>query len=155
MTTRRSGDEPGRPRTAIGQPLLPECMLSRLAAVAGDLRTVETMYRLRRLGSTSDPGGLWLDYEWGPAFDNTEWRPCVDHFMTEVAALGHDVVAVIPRPPFRAAEDFVEIEYLIDGKTLTFSSDHLLSLIELRIDDESDLRGVWNEVGARIGWTDG
>jgi hypothetical protein len=113
------------------------------------------MYRLHRLGSLHDPDALWLDYEWGPTFDNTEWRPCVDHFMTEVGLLGHDVVAVVPRPAFRQGEDFVEIEYLLDGSPVRFSSDHLLSLIEIHGDGRRVLREIWNQVGAKVGWIEG
>ena len=71
------------------------------------------MYRLHHLGSLSDPDYLWLEYEWD-GFDNTEWRPCVEHFMKAVEARGHEVVA-IPPPPFERGEDFVPIEYLLDG----------------------------------------
>jgi len=110
------------------------------------------MYKLYRLGSLSDPDALRLDYEWGPTFENKEWRPCVDHFMAEVAALEHDVVAVVPRPAFQQGEDFVKIEYLLDGRIVTFSSDHLLGLIEIEGQGKSVLRGLWNQVGTKVGW---
>ena len=83
------------------------------------------MYRLHRLGSLTDPDALWLDHEWGESFDNTEWRPCVEHFLREVAARGHEVAA-LASPAFRRGEDFAEISYLVDGTRTTFSSDLLL-----------------------------
>ena len=52
------------------------------------------MYRLYRLGSLTNPDALWLDYEWDESFDNTEWRPCVEHFLGEVVAQGHVVLRV-------------------------------------------------------------
>jgi hypothetical protein len=111
------------------------------------------MYRLYRLGSTSDPDELWLHYEWRSSFDNTEWRPCVEHFLNEVAVRGHQVVA-IPSVPFEPGEDFVEIGYLLDGTRVNFSSDLLLSLITITMEDQSILRSVWNDIGDTIGWRD-
>ena len=65
------------------------------------------MYRLHHLGSLSDPDNLWLDYEWDD-FDNTEWRPCVGHFMKAVEARGHEVVA-IPPPPFNSEKTLSQL----------------------------------------------
>ena len=79
------------------------------------------MYKLHRLGSLRDPDALWLDYESGDSFDNTEWRPCVDHFLKELTAQGHEVVA-LPSPVFERGEDFVELAYLLDWTRTTFSS---------------------------------
>ena len=111
------------------------------------------MYKLYPLGfSESDPNKLWLDYEWGPSFDNSEWRPCVAHFMTEVAARGYEAVA-LSRPLFRQGEDFVEISYLLDGTRTTFFSDHLLGLIEIKTDDPRVLRDVWDDIDSTVGWT--
>jgi len=109
------------------------------------------MYKLYRLGSLNDPDDLWLHYEWDDSFDNTEWRPCVERFLKEVAARGHDVVA-IPSPAFERGEDFVKIAYLVDGVRTTFSSDLLLSLIEITSEDPHVLRDVWNSVGSQVGW---
>ena len=106
-----------------------------------------------RLGSPNDPDALWLDYEWDKSFDNTEWRPCVEQFLKEVAVRGHEVVAV-PSPAFKVGEDFVEIEYLLDGTRTIFSSDLLLSLIIIATDDQSVLRSIWNDIGQRVGWMD-
>lgn len=108
------------------------------------------MYKLHHLGSFSDPDYLWLDYEWDD-FDNTEWRPCVEHFMKAVEARGHEVVAITP-PPFERGEDFVPIMYLLDGVRTTFTSDHLLSLIEITTEDSQVLREVWNSIGDDVGW---
>lgn len=108
------------------------------------------MYRLHHLGSLSDPNYLWLDYEWD-GFDNTEWRPCVEHFVKAIEVRGHEVVA-IPPPPFERGEDFVPIEYLLDGVRTTFTSDHLLSLIEITTEDPHVLREVWNSIGDDVGW---
>ena len=112
------------------------------------------MYRLYRLGSLTDPDALWLDYEWGESFDNTEWRPCVEHFLKEVEVRGHEVVA-LPSPPFQRGEDFVEISYLVDGTRTSFSSDLLLSLIIIVSDDPRVLRSVWNDIGSNVGWITG
>ena len=109
------------------------------------------MYKLYRLGSLNHPDDLWLDYEWDDSFDNTEWRPCVEHFLKEVAARGHQVVA-IPSPAFKRGEDFVKIAYLLDGVRTTFSSDLLLSLIEITSEDAHVLRDVWNSIGNEVGW---
>lgn len=109
------------------------------------------MYRLYRLGSLSNPDYLWLDYEWDDSFDNTEWRPCVEHFMQAVAARGHEVVA-IPPPPFERGEDFIEVVYLLDGVRTTFTSDLLLSLIEITTEDPHVLREVWDSIGDELGW---
>lgn len=112
------------------------------------------MYRLHRLGSLTDPDALWLDYEWAGSFENTEWRPCVEHFLAEVRAQGHEVVA-LPSPTFTPGEDFVEIAYLVDGVRTVFSSDLLLSLIVIQSDDHRALRSVWNEIGSKVGWISG
>ena len=101
------------------------------------------MYRLHRLGSLTDPDALWLDYEWEDSFENTEWRPCVEHFLAEVMAQGHEVVA-LPSPAFSTGEDCLEIAYLVDGVRTVFSSDLLLSLIVIQSDDHRVLRSVWN-----------
>ena len=108
-------------------------------------------YSLYRLASLSDPDELWLSYEWGSSFDNTEWRPCVEHFLGEVASRGHEVVA-LPSPAFVKGEDFVEIAYLLDGVRTTFSSDLLLSLIVITSQDQRVLREVWDDIGNRVGW---
>ena len=108
------------------------------------------MYRLHHLGSLRDPDYLWLDYEWND-FDNTEWRPCVEHFMKAVEARGHEIVA-IPPPPFERGEDFVPIVYLLDRVRTTFTSDHLLSLIEITTEEPHVLREVWNSIGDDVGW---
>lgn len=112
------------------------------------------MYRLYRLGSLTDPDALRLDYEWGESFDNTEWRRCVKHFLGEVVAQGHTVFA-LPSPEFVLGEDFVKIDYLVDGTKTTFSSDLLLSLIVVESDDPRILRSVWNNIGNKIGWAAG
>ena len=112
------------------------------------------MYRLYRIGSLVDPDALWLDYDWADSFDNTEWRPCVEHFLREVEARGHEVVA-LPSPDFKRGEDFVEIAYLVGGARTTFSSDLLLSLIVIGSDDRRALRIVWNDIGDKVGWIDG
>ena len=112
------------------------------------------MYRLYRLGSLTDPEALWLDYEWDESFDNSEWRPCVDHFLSEVVALRHEVFA-LPSPEFVRGEDFVKIDYLVDGTKTTFSSDLLLSLIVVESNDPRVLRSVWNNIGKKIGWVAG
>ena len=109
------------------------------------------MYTLYRLGSISyDPDALWLSYEWD-SFDNYEWRPCVKHFLNEVAKHGHEVTFV-SSPPFAPGEDFVEIVYLIDGKRAAFMSDHLLSLITISSEDSRVLRSVWGAIGNKMGW---
>ena len=112
------------------------------------------MYRLHRLESLTDPDALLLNYEWGDSLDNTEWRPCVEHFLGEVVARGHEVVA-LPSAEFVRGEDFVKMAYLIDGKKTTFSSDLLLSLIVIEADDLQALRSVWNDIGSKIGWVAG
>jgi hypothetical protein len=107
-------------------------------------------YSLFRLGSLIDPDELLLSYECG-SFDNTEWRPCVEHFLSELASQGHEVVA-LPSPAFEKGEDFVEISYLLDGVKTTFSSDFLLSLIVITSEDQRVLRRVWDDIGGRVGW---
>lgn len=109
------------------------------------------MYRLHRLGSLSNPDHFWLDYEWDDSFENTEWRPCVEHFVQAIAARGHEVVA-IPPPPFERGEDFIEVVYLLDGVRTTFTSDLLLSLIEIKTEDPRVLRDVWGSIGDEVGW---
>jgi hypothetical protein len=110
------------------------------------------MYMLYRLGSIShDPDALWLSYEWNDSFENREWRPCVEHFLGEVAKLGHKVVP-FSLPPFTPSEDFVEIVYLIDGIRATFTSDLLLSLITITSEDPRVLRDVWETIGNKVGW---
>jgi len=111
------------------------------------------MYRLYHPKTLTDPDARWLDYEWSDSFDNTEWRACVEHFVNEVAAQGHEVVA-LPLPVFVCGEDDVEIAYLVDGKRITFSSDLLLSLIVIKPDDPDLLRSVWNNIGNKVGWVD-
>jgi hypothetical protein len=57
------------------------------------------MYKLFPLRSLHDPEALWLSYDGDESFDNTEWRPCVEHFLKAVAARGHAVVP-LPSPAF-------------------------------------------------------
>ena len=109
------------------------------------------MYRLYHLGTLSDPDALWLDYDWRDSFDNTEWRACVEHFVNQVAAQGHEVVA-LPSPAFMRGEDFVAVAYLVDGKRVIFSPDHLLSLIVIERDDPDLIRSVWSHIGNKVGW---
>jgi hypothetical protein len=75
----------------------------------------------------------------------------VDHFMQAVAARGHEVVS-IPPPPFKRGEDFVELAYLLDGVRTNFTSDRLLSLIEITAEDPHVLREVWGSPGDEVGW---
>lgn len=110
-------------------------------------------YRLYRLETLRDPDELLLDYEWSYSLDNTEWRPCVEHFLSEVASQGHNVVA-LPSPAFECGEDFVKIAYLVDGRRVTFSSDILLSLIVIKSEDSYLIRDVWNHIGNKVGWFD-
>lgn len=112
------------------------------------------MYRLYRLETPTGSDALWLDYEWGDSFGNTEWRPCVECFLNEVIAQGHTVVA-LPSPEFKHGEDFVEIAYLVDGKRVAFSSDLLLSLITIEAEDRNVIRRVWPSIGNRVGWVGG
>jgi hypothetical protein len=49
-------------------------------------------------------------------------------------------------------EDFVEIEFLVAGVRTSFASDHLLSLITIASEDLRVLRGVWNDIGNKVGW---
>lgn len=107
-------------------------------------------YRLYPLDAAHDPDRLMLNYAWA-SFDNTAWRPCVDHFMSAVEARGHEVVA-IPPPPFQRGEDFVSIGYLLDGVPATFACDLLLSSIEITTEDPRVLRAVWQSVGDEVGW---
>jgi hypothetical protein len=109
------------------------------------------MYKLFPLGSSHDPEALWLSYDWDESFANTEWRPCVEHFLKAVAARGHEV-APLPSPAFERGEDFVEIAYLLDGVRTSFSSDLLLSLIVITSDDPRVLREVWDGIGDQVGW---
>ena len=110
------------------------------------------MYTLYPLGSIDDdPGALWLSYEWGESFENHEWRSCVEHFLAEVAKLGHEVVP-LPSPPFTPCEDFVEVAYLVGGVRTMFTSDHLLSLITIQSEDPSALRSTWETIGNKVGW---
>ena len=110
------------------------------------------MYTLYPLGSIShDCDALWLSYEWTDSFENREWRPCVDHFLSEVAKLGYEVVS-LPSPTFTLREDCVEIAYLINGVRETFTSDLLLSLITIQSEDSSVLRSGWEAIGNKIGW---
>lgn len=112
------------------------------------------MYRLYRLKTPTDSSTLWLDYQWKDTFQNTEWRPCVEHFLNEVTALGHTVVA-LPAPDFRCGEDYVEIAYLVDGNKTAFSSDLLLSLIVIEPDDPQLIRRIWADIGKKVGWVGG
>ncbi len=110
------------------------------------------MYRLYPLGSISqDRNALWLFYEWNDSFENREWRPCVNHFLSEVTKLGYEVVS-LPSPPFTPCEDFIEIAYLVAGIRTTFTSDHLLSLITIDSQDPQVFLSIWSELGDRIGW---
>ncbi len=109
------------------------------------------MYALYPLGSIShDPDALWLSYEW-ESLDNLEWRPCVEHFLNEVAKLGHKIIPV-SLPPFTLGEDCVEIVYVIDGSRTTFMSDHLLSLITVTAEDSRVLCDAWETIGNKMGW---
>jgi hypothetical protein len=109
------------------------------------------MYKLYPLGSIAhETDALWLLYEW-KTFDNHEWRPCVLHFLNEVASLGHEVT-LISSPPFTLGEDFIEILYLIDGNRTVFTSDHLLSLITITTEKPLVLHSVWKTIGDKIGW---
>lgn len=112
------------------------------------------IYRLYPLGGSKDPDALWLNYEWSDSFSNSEWRPCVKHFLKEVVAQGHEVVA-LPSPEFVHGEDCVEIAYLVDGKRTVFSSDHLLSLIVIEEENPHVIRSVWKNIGNKIGWVSG
>ena len=111
----------------------------------------QEMYRLYRLGSLSCPDALWLDYEWDESFDNTEWRPYVEHFLREVVARAYEVVP-LSSPTFERGEDFVEIAYLLDGVRAIFSSDLLLSLIVITSEDPHVLREVRDSIGNEVGW---
>lgn len=109
------------------------------------------MYALHRLGSIAhNPDAFWLSYEWD-SFENFEWRPCVTHFLHEIAQLGHEVISV-SSPPFTPGEDFIEIVYLIDGVRTMFMSDHWLSLIIITTEDLRVLRHVWEPIGNKMGW---
>jgi hypothetical protein len=110
------------------------------------------MYTLHPFGSiTHDPGALWLTYEWHDSFENREWRQCVEHFLSEVAKLGYEVIP-LPSPPFTLGEDFIEIAFLVGGIRTTFTSDLLLSLITIRPEDSGILRSTWEAIGNKIGW---
>jgi hypothetical protein len=110
------------------------------------------MFTLYPLGSVGhDPDALWLSYDWNDSFDNREWRPCVEQFLGEVARLGYEVLP-LHLPSFTPTEDFVEISYLVGGVRTSFMSDHLLSLITIQTEDSRVLRGVWEELGNKIGW---
>lgn len=110
------------------------------------------MYTLYPFGSIErDPCALCLSYEWHDSFENREWRPCVEHFLCEVAALGCEVVP-LPSPPFTPYEDCIEIVYLVGGIRTTFTSDLLLSLITIHPDDPGVLRSRWETVGNNVGW---
>lgn len=110
------------------------------------------MYSLYPLGSIKhDPNALWLSYEWGDSCDNREWRPCVEHFLDEVAKLGYSVIA-LPSPTFTPGEDFVEIAYSVGGLRTAFVSDQLLSLITIHPEDPAVLRNAWKTIGDRVGW---
>lgn len=109
------------------------------------------MYTLYRLESNSyEPDALLLSYDWS-SFENREWRLCVKRFLEQVAMCGHEVIEV-PSTPFVPGEDFVEIEFLVAGARTTFASDHLLSLITIASEDLRVLRGVWNDIGNKVGW---
>jgi hypothetical protein len=107
-----------------------------------------TLYPIKPI--SHDPDEFLLSYEWG-SFDNREWRPCVEHFLAEIAKHGHEAI-LVSSPPFNLGEDFVEIVYLIDGSRTTFTSDHLLSLIIITPEDPRVLRTVWESVGNKVGW---
>jgi hypothetical protein len=108
------------------------------------------MYTLYPLGSIAhDPEALWLSYDWNDSFENREWRPCVEHFLSEVARLGHEVVP-LPSPPFTPGEDFTEIAYLVAGIRTTFISDHLLSLITIHSEDSRILRAAWETIATNL-----
>ena len=78
------------------------------------------MYTLYPSGSIAhDPAALWLSYEWHDSFENREWRPCVEHFLSEVAKLGCEIVP-LQSPPFTLHEDCIEIAYLVAGVRTTF-----------------------------------
>jgi hypothetical protein len=110
------------------------------------------MYTLYPLGSIGhDPDALWLSYEWKDSFENSEWRPCVENFLSEVKKLGHEVVP-LPSPPYTSGEDFVEIAYLVDGVRTIFTSDLLLSLIIIQPENPSILRSAWEAIGNKVGW---
>ncbi|MFC5479761.1 hypothetical protein [Massilia suwonensis] len=109
------------------------------------------MYRLYRRTTLADSDVFWLDYEWADSFDNTEWRPCVEHFVNEVAIQGHKVVA-LPSPEFVSGEDSVEVAYLVNGKRTVFSSDHLLSLIVIESEDPHLIGSIWDDIGNKVGW---
>ena len=94
---------------------------------------------------------LWLSYEWDGSFENREWRPCVENFLSEVAALGYEVVP-LSCPPFMPYEDFIEVTYLVGGVKTVFTSDLLLSLITIHPADPSVLRSAWEAVGNKVGW---
>jgi len=106
---------------------------------------------LYRLGSNShDPSALWLSYEWD-SLDNREWRQCVEAFLREVGACGHEVVAVAV-PEHTLGEDFIELVYTISDSRTTFMSDHLLSLITISSERPQVLRDIWETLGGRMGW---
>ena len=111
------------------------------------------MCTLYPLGSVShNPDALWLSYE-SDGFNNREWRPCVERFLREVEKRGHTVSSVHV-PPFAEAEDFVPLEYLIDGTSTTFMSDHLLSLITIESNNRRILQDIWASIGNQLGVKD-
>ena len=130
--------------------------MPKLASPASSRRSSPTldfaeMYALYPLGPVDhEPDALWLSYEW-KSLDNIEWRPCVEHFLGEVAKAGHSVVSE-SGSPFQVGEDFVELVYLIDGVRTVFSSDHLLSLVIITTEDQCVLRNVWKAIGNSMGW---
>ncbi|RTL43326.1 MAG: hypothetical protein EKK53_10520 [Burkholderiales bacterium] len=113
-------------------------------------RKFRPTYRLHHRDAARDPNRFLLAYAWTD-LDNTAWRPCVEHFVAAVEALGHPVVAM-PAPAFEPGEDFVPIEYRIAGVRTTFSSDLLLSLIEIWTEDPHVLQSVWDRIGSDVGW---
>ena len=108
------------------------------------------LYRYPLKSISHEPEEFLLSYEWS-SFDNYEWRPCVKHFLGEIAKHGHKVI-LVSSPPFTLGEDFVEIVYLIDGSRTKFTSDHLLSLIIITSEDSRVLRTVWEPIGNKMGW---
>lgn len=109
-------------------------------------------YTLYPRGSVGkDPNDFSLSYEWGDSFDNHEWRPCVEHFLGEIAQLGYEVNA-LSVPPFTPTEDFIAMEFLVGGIKTTFISDHLLSLINIYPEEPSVLCAAWATIGNKVGW---
>jgi len=82
--------------------------------------------------------------------ENSEWRECVQDIISRLS--NEHVIKEVNVPAFEKGEDFVSLEYSIDGKLLEFSCDFLLYSIFVKTSDASLANLLRDKLADQVGW---